>query len=376
MANKLVQNITEILLKSKDRLDISSIVDSKSSVVVRFSSYQSRQEKIPFLKQELQNLQIQDKKIYQSSIPVSYVSDGQETVKIVYKYDVRSSEGLAFEHILNYTLNNQTMTDKFKDKIKDLKEDKQKEYLERSADVKQFLENKFKSNIVKSTPVGGIGSKTDLLLELRNMKSKRIQRVGISLKSSTTSKENCFFCNKDLGDGTEENSLIPCPTKNPWWHYGRNKFKNILKEEFNPSLYTNDFPSHWNSLKKTKEYKDTVKELYSEIRQTLVNSLRNMTLDELCSFVQEMHLGKQESEHKLYKLSVTTKDIKIHEIKKQEIDYRKIYQNKLQIEDIVRLVGAKIIIDIPGLQKTVINSVKFRSNLLASEKSNLRIKIR
>ena len=142
----------------------------------------------------------------------------------------------------------------------------------------------------------------------------------------------------------------------------------------------------------SQTYDEVVMNLFTEIRNKLFDSLGNMTLESLADIVEEAHLGKaspNEERMPLYKLASSRSGISLKEVPQTTPNMVDIELNKLTPIDMVRFkqsIPSKakpesrnlstIIIDIPGMHKVYINSIKFRSNLLATNKGNLKIKTR
>jgi hypothetical protein len=72
-------------------------------------------------------------------------------------------------------------------------------------------------------------------------------------------------------------------------------------------------------------------------------------------------------------LTYDTEGLNLEEVVNQKVD-----SNMLDVKpaDVIRVDGSKIIIDIPGMSPLTINSVKFHSNMLSSNKEDLKIKTR
>ena len=405
-SDELFQQIADVLGSQKDKLNIASLLKTgRSEIYVRFKTKQDRSAGVGAVKQLLADngFTVEDRKLSAHSLPVSYVSAANQnlgTIKLVYKYDIQTRVGLAFEHILAYVITGE-ITDKLKkaidlprsadnsDVLAMLNSDKWAPYVQRAQGARASIEDKL-GEVESASVAGGTGSKADLILTLGNGK-----KVGISLKLAIGST-NIYIYNKDLGDGTDAKSLIPSPTGEPWWMIGRKRFFNELtkQEDFPKDLVYDPSPSDydppdWMVAAKTKYpqiYKPVVISLFAEIRNILFSSLSNMTLENLADIVEDAHLGKaspNEIRMPLYKLSSSPSGATLKEVPQTTPNMVEIELNKLTPKDMVKFKRTKkdtptstIIIDIPGMHKVYINSVKFRSNLLASNKGNLKIKTR
>ncbi len=410
----IFKQIGRTLSSRKDEFGISSVVRTgKNDVYVRFATKKDRSMGVSGVKGLLSKngLIVNDRKLSSHSIPVSYVSkvddNSSRIVKIVYKYDIQTRTGLAFEHILAYVITNR-ITEKLKKSIdlpKDatddevkatLNSDKWREYTNTRAPAAYDSIKREFGEVEDAIVAGGTGSKADLVLTVNDGK-----KVGISLKLAIAST-NIYIYNKDIGDGTESKSLIPSPTGEPWWMVGRKRFFNELRKKkdfpdnisYNPS--SSDYnPPDWMLLAKkqySQTYDEVVMNLFTEIRNKLFDSLGNMTLESLADIVEEAHLGKaspNEERMPLYKLASSRSGISLKEVPQTTPNMVEIELNKLTPIDMVRFkqsIPSKakpesrnlstIIIDIPGMHKVYINSIKFRSNLLATNKGNLKIKTR
>ena len=405
-SDDLFQQIGDVLGSQKDKLNIASIMKTgRSEIYVRFKTRQDRSDGIAIVKQLLANngFTVEDRKLSAHSLPVSYVSAGDPSlgvIKLVYKYDIQTRVGLAFEHILAYVITGE-MTDKLRkaidlprsadneDVLTMLNSDKWAQYVQRAQDARASIEDKL-GEIKSASVAGGTGSKADLILTLSDGK-----KVGISLKL-TIGSTNVYIYNKDLGDGTESKSLIPSPTGEPWWMIGRKRFFNELRKQkdFPKDILYDPSPSDYNPpdwmLEAKKQYSQIYKvivvKLFAQIRNLLFSSLGSMTLENLADIVEDAHLGKaspNEIRMPLYKLSSSPSGASLKEVPQTTPNMVEIELNKLMPEDMVQFKRSStgsptstIIIDIPGMHKVYINSVKFRSNLLATNRGNLKIKTR
>tara|TARA_R110002074_G_scaffold26048_9_gene76969 strand:+ start:152 stop:1555 length:1404 start_codon:yes stop_codon:yes gene_type:complete len=421
-----INDIINKLNRHKKNLNIvSNAQKDLSDIYVRFHTAQHRTVNRKEVKNILAGLgyTLEDKKIAQSSVPVTYITkEGdsyRDRIKIVYKFDVKTRIGLTFEHIIAYAI-----TEKVTKKLKlaldlppkatkktiidVLQSPEWKPYWERAIDAKKALEDFFEEKIDSVTVEGGAGGKADLMVI-----TVKGTKVGISLKIALNSA-NIYVYNKDLGDGTKKapgtDIDITSPKKKPWWMIGRKKFYEELKKQklidkdikYNPKN-TDYAPPDWMILAKEQYkpiYERVVRDLYTDIRKIMIESLQNMSLEELVKIVNDANLGACPINKKripLYKLeSLEDGSTRIQEVLTCIPNLLAIEENKKTIKDMVYYskkkqtkkqidAGAEeedsvnIIINIPGMVAHAaisINSVKFRSSMLASTKGDLNIKTR
>lgn len=404
--NPLRDNIVSILGTLKDKYEIQSVALGKTSgvLVVRFLSPEKRSEMAPALNQELSSMPdfaVESKQTNASTMPISIIRsviDGKKLeTRLVYKYELKTRQGLAFEHILAYVVNYE-VTDKLKVRLDLSKKATDEEvettlmnppwdlHLERAFAALDKLEEHFKGKIVAAEVVGGGGTKADLQITTQSG-----AKVGISLKLALK-KENKFIFNKDIGDGTEAGSLIPNPE--PWWKTARKTVFDGLKqagflddnEFYNPSD-TDFIPPDWLLGAKTADrthparviYNNAVSKVFTDIREQLVSSLRSMKFQDLVKLVEEAHFGTEcdASERlPLYKLTSTPKGAKLEEVPMCYPNMVEIESQSVTMEDMVTSKGVRITVDIPGMPQMIIQGVKYRSSLVATKRSDLRIKTR
>jgi hypothetical protein len=94
--------------------------------------------------------------------------------------------------------------------------------------------------------------------------------------------------------------------------------------------------------------------------------------------VNEAHLGSAEEREKYNKLLVLISDvdgIRLEEKGNEKPDVAAI-RNGIDKTDIVKTDGARIIIEIPGMEELTIHGLKFHSNMLSSKRDDLKIKTR
>ena len=72
-------------------------------------------------------------------------------------------------------------------------------------------------------------------------------------------------------------------------------------------------------------------------------------------------------------MTYDTEGLNLEEVVNQKVD-----SNMLDVKpaDVIRVDGSKIIIDIPGMSPLTINAVKFHSNMLSSNREDLKVKTR
>jgi hypothetical protein len=384
-------------------LDIKSAKQkSGNQIVIRFATSAARDENTSKLKKELEDagFKVADKRVPNlSTRPVSDVSSDNPELKgdlrLIYKFDIKTRIGLAFEHILVYAIDNQ-VTKKLKDRLdlessatdeevrQTLSQDPWKKYYDRAKLAADVLEEKF-GGIKDAAVVGGGGSKADLLIVLDNG-----DRVGISLKIALKG-QNDFIFNKDLGDGTGNNSIIPAPEGEPWWMVGRKRFYNLLRKNgqvdetvvYKPSKTDFEAPEWMIDAKRGEDkkltplYRQAVGSVFSDVLDRLEASLKSMTIEELADLVNEAHLGKPATDAPpLYKLSSKPSGATIEEVPDSSPDEVAIEQEGITVPEMIKRKGKRITIDIPGMPNATINSVKFRSNMLSPRKGDLMIKTR
>lgn len=334
-----------------------------------------------------------------SSVPISIFTSTNPSQKgslrVVYKYDIKTRQGLAFEHILTYAINGK-ITDKLKKRMdiekhsslecvqQELNKPIWKSQMDRAFEAVNVLEDYFGGKIVKAEVVGGSGVKADLKLVVPNNKV-----VGISLKYSIK-RDNNFVFNKDLGLGTESKSLITNPRNESWWISARKEIFDKLQKQgyidkseiYNPN--ESDYhPPAWLKIAKEspfgspmrKMYDETVRDTFSTIRKVLKSSLENMSIEELAALVNETHFGVSvpSNDIPLFKLSSNKKETKLEPIEVCKPCLEKLKQSQ---DSFITSEGAKINITIPGMPQATIQSVKFRSSLVGAKKGNLKIKTR
>jgi hypothetical protein len=396
--DQLKNDLTNKIFSSANELGIAGIKqEAANKLVVIFNDKMTRAQNFENLFSLIDNKGFKKEKIKtaDSSIPAISVTDKDgANVRIISKFSLTTRKGLAFEHLVAYAMNGQ-VTDKLKDRLdlpktasdKDVKDllasDAWKPFLVRALDSKKAIEAKF-GGVKEVSVSGGSGGKADLMLKLTKPSKKyKTDVIGISLKLSIE-QDNNFIFNKDIGDGTQQGSLIS--NKEPWWMTGRKMFVAQLLQQgvkipqpYNPKL-TDFNPPDWMlqyKEKYKKVYDAVVSELFTIIVDKLYESLFKMSVDELADIVSMAHTGKKVKDkviEPLFKLNSKPGGV---------IDLEEVPQSvptteaaTTPKEEIVKKIGKRIIIDIPGMPVAVINSIKFRSNMLAGSKSELSIKTR
>jgi hypothetical protein len=395
--------IANQLLAARNFLKIRSITTHaklKNALVVRFFTKEDRQnnyqEAIDYLEKRFNGLEFSTKMFHVSRWPATEINDSKGNfVRLIYKYDQKTREGLAFEHILAFVLTGKS-TKKLKRQLdisinasdvdveQRLTNLKWKKLVEKAFIAGDVLEKQFDGPIHKAVPVGGAGTKADLILT-----TAKNEKIAISVKWSRSRSKNIFYFNKDLGDGTEEGSLIP--NDEPWWVTARKNIlfllqkKGIVQQDlvYNPSR-TDYSPPDWLILAQKDVdgqgnllYNQGIRSTFSTIRHLLVQSLQNKDLFWLASLVREAHIGlPRESDTELYKLIVTTNSVNLEKVLPGEPDIAKIEAENLSSKDFVKYSGSTLNINIPGMLPTSIHGIKFRDSLISGTKSKLQIKTR
>jgi hypothetical protein len=393
LQEKLVQHIKDRLSKL-DNEDIISVTPSNKSdmaLVVRFDSKEAITSGREKVKKAIKGsgISLEDRLIpkYDSSedcTEVSY-SDGSGRVYIVYKYDIGSREGLALEHVMGLLLTGK-ITDELKNRL-DLPPEASKEEIKEKlkgdyADVlevalkgKRLVEKEI-GKIASSESLGSVNSKADLILTTQDD-----VKYGLSIKLVTEEgRELRFTYNKNLGYGDEvEDNLVKNPTGKPWWIVGRQIFAKKLGKSYNPAKDDFEPPSWMQKAKESKKdlYKESMEEVYEQLRAVFVDNLRRIKLKDLVSMVNEAHLGENEEDYEKLLVLVSDVDgVRLEEQGFQKPDIQKIKELGLSKKDIVKTDGAKIIIDIPGMEELTIHGLKFQNNMLSSSMNDLKIKTR
>jgi hypothetical protein len=326
---------------------------------------------------------------YDPSIEITEVSydDGSGRVYIVFKYDIGSREGLALEHIMGLLLTGK-VTEELKNRL-DLPPDASKEQVKSKlkneySDIlkiafrgKRMIEEKI-GEIDQAESEGSRNSKADLILLTKNG-----LKYGLSIKLVTEEgREVRFTYNKNIGYGDEqEENLVKNPSGEPWWLVGRQIFAKKLGRSYSADSENLETPEWMEKAKESKPdvYKESMEEVYEQLRAIFVSNLKSMKLKELVDMVNEAHLGGKEERRKYEKLLVLSSDvdgIKLKESGYEKPDLEKIKLEGMDKSDIVKTDGAKIIIDIPGMSPLTIHGLKFHSNMLSSNREDLKIKTR
>jgi len=379
-----------------ESLSIISVTPSNKSdmaLVIRFEDKENiekaRKKVVNAIKSD--GISVENRYIpkYDSSIECTEVSykDGSGRIYLVYKYDIGSREGLALEHVVALVLTGK-ITDELKNRLdlppeaskQEVKEKLKGEYsdvLDIALQGKKLIEDKL-GKIASTKSLGSKNSKADLILTTESG-----NREGLSIKLVTEEgRELRFTYNRNLGYGDEqEENIVKNPNGKPWWMVGRQIFAKKLGRVYTPK--SEDFePPSW--MEKAKEdrsdlYKEAMEEVYEKVREVFVSNLRSMKLKELVNMVNDAQLGDEDertSYDKLYVLVSDVDGIRLEEKDRSKPDIEKIRASNMGKKDIVKTDGAKIIIDIPGLDPLTIHGLKFHSNMLSSKRDDLKIKTR
>lgn len=314
------------------------------------------------------------------------MNDGSGGVYIVYKYDTGSREGLALEHVMALLLTKK-VTPELKNRL-DLPPEASKEEVKEKlkTDYSDVLSTAFQGKKLIDEKIGEItdarsegsrNSKADLILTTANGHT-----YGLSIKLVTEQgREVRFTYNKNLGYGDdEEDTLVKSPNGRPWWLIGRQNFAKKLGRQFKGNPEDLEPPSWMTKAKESKSdlYKEAMEETYAALREVFVDNLRRMKLKELVDMVNEAHTGgEQEEEYeKLFVLTSDVDGIRLESKGHEQPDIQKIKMSGVKKTDIVKMDGARIIIDIPGMSPLTIHGLKFHSNMLSSNREDLKIKTR
>jgi len=379
----------------EESLDLTSVTPSNKSdmaIVVRFDSKEAIEKARPSVKKALSSKEIDmsDRVIpkYDPSIECTELSykDGSGRVYVVYKYDIGSREGLALEHVVALVLTGKVTSelknrlnlppDASKDDVKNALKGGFGDVLDIALKGKAMIEERI-GKVIKAESKGSVNSKADLILLTKSGK-----KYGLSIKLVTEEgREVRFTYNKNLGYGDEEeDNLVKNPSGEPWWLVGRKIFASKLGRKYNPKEDDLEAPSWMEKAKESKKdvYKESMEEVYEKLRETFVNNLRSMKLIDLVSMVNEAHLGddKEDDYEELLVLTSDVDGINLKEMAEERPDIEAIKARGLKKDDIVKTDGAKIIISIPGMEDLTIHGLKFHSNMLSSNREDLKIKTR
>jgi hypothetical protein len=365
-----------------------------NSLAVRFEDDESLEKGISKIKSALKSggYKLQDERILKfdnKRDTTNVLKNGEVIAKVFYRVDIAEREGLAYEHIIGFVLTGKE-TDQLKNRIDlgpsasrediltKLKSDKFKDLFKSALEAKPLIVNKV-GKIVSAESVGSTNNKADFILKTSDGKM-----VGLSAKYATGEKDNEYKMNKVLGFGTEDDSLVLNPDGDPWWVVGRKTFLEKLKtntgnfkdKTYDPDYESLDAPAWMVSAKEKNPdvYKETMEEIYGTIRNILTKNLKRMRADDLLAFVREADVGKDE-ENENYDMFVKVKDGPSG-LSVTDISLKSGNSNNFNPKEVVVQDRSDIIIQIPGMQKLTINSVKFKSDMLSSKAGDLKIKTR
>lgn len=396
---KLMKQVTKVIDGLKKQLDINSVTPSNrlaNGLIVRFNEEEGIKQKIDVIDKALRRIagiDISHNKVsrYGDKHPVTDVSylDDSGKVRLAYRHKISSRKGFVLEELLSYAITNK-ISDKLKDRldlppdanesdvINAVKTDDFSELYTIAIKAKNLLYSKIGS-IDSAETVGSSNTKADIVLTDRHK-----QQFGVSIKLSFD-REIRFEYNKNLGYGDEKDNPVSSKSGFPWWYVGRRIFLKNLKaagkylgKEYMPEKTEVKCPA-W--LKQAKEknskiYRDSMSQTYALIRTILTRNLQNKPIEELAEMVNESHVGNKDEiskYKKFFRLTYDTEGLNLEEVVNQKVD-----SNMLDVKpaDVIKVDGSKIIIDIPGMSPLTINSVKFHSNMLSSNKEDLKIKTR
>jgi len=391
LKHHIVKSIEDL---DNEGLKIISVTPSNKSdmaLVVRFEDKESIESGKSKVKKAIsgRNISIEDRFIpkYDSSTECTEVSysDGSGRVYIVYKYDIGSREGLALEHIVAMVLTGK-ITNELKNRL-DLPPEASKEEVKEKlkgdfSDVmqialegKNLIEEKI-GKAISAESLGSKNSKADLILNTEDGK-----KYGLSIKLVTEEgRELRFTYNKNLGYGDEEeDNVVKNPSGEPWWMVGRKIFAEKLGRSYKPKKDDFEVPSWMEKAKESKSdlYKESMEEVYEQLRTVFVNNLRKMKLKNLVNMVKEAHSGSEEERNSYESLLVLVSDVDGTRLEEKGEEAPNIQEiSTMSKKQLVMTDGAKIIIKIPGMDELTIHGLKFHNNMLSSKRDDLKIKTR
>jgi hypothetical protein len=395
--NKVISKVTS----ANPQGFISAIPSNKTSnsIAVRFDDDDKIDAGIKKIKSKLKSsgYDLEDNRVLkfdQHRDTTDVIKNGEVVGRLFFRADIKERQGLAYEHIIGSVLTGKITSqlmnridlppDASADEVNQkLNSEKFKALFDSAKKAAPIIEEKV-GKIVKAESVGSTNNKADFVLTTADGKT-----VGLSAKYAAGEKDNEYKMNKVLGFGTEDESLVYNPKAIPWWVIGRQTFLEKLKKgtgsysdkTYDPDYETLDAPAWMVSAKEKHPdiYKETMEEVYGQIRNILTRNLRRMKFKDLVSFVMEADLGKEEERGNYDKfikvvdgpsgLSVTELDLNGGDI--DGIDPRQLNPEQIVVQD-----RSDIIIKIPGFNELKINSVKFKSDMLSSKAGDLKIKTR
>jgi hypothetical protein len=398
----LSKSIVSVINKVKKNLGIQSVTPYnrfEGALVVRFEEEEGIDKKIKKINAVLNTIggvKVESKKLnrFGDRFPVSDVTYKNDTGRIVvlYRYKIGSREGVVLEELIAYALTN-NITDKLRDRLDlppdagakevsaAIQRDDIGELYRIAIKAKKLVYSKVR-NVVKAETVGSSNSKADILLY-----DSDNNKFGLSVKLSFD-REIRFEYNKNLGYGDEKEELVAHPKLTPWWVIGRKKFLENLKnagkyggKTYNPSKEDWECPAWMTKAKEQNPdvYRETMHEVYAELRSIFVKRLRRLKLSRLVAMVRQSHMGKKDEREQyrgFYRLTYDTSGIRIDRVGNERPNLNIIRAKGLSVPQMVVEDGSKIIIRIPGMEELTINSLKFHSNMLSSSKEDLKIKTR
>jgi hypothetical protein len=393
---KELSKITSKISSANPEGFVSVLPSNKTpnSLAVRFEDDESLEKGISKIKSALKSAgyKLHDERILKfddKRDTTNVMKDGEVIAKVFYRVDIAEREGLAYEHIIGFVLTGKE-TDQLKNRIdlgpdasredvlEKLKSDKYKHLFQSALEAKPIIINKI-GKIASAESVGSTNNKADFILKTVDGKT-----AGLSAKYATGEKDNEYKMNKVLGFGTEDDSLVRNPKGDPWWVVGRKTFLEKLKtntgnfkdKTYDPDYETLDAPAWMVSAKEKNPdvYKETMEQVYGIIRNVLTKNLRRMKPQDLMAFVREADVGKDE-ENKNYDIFLKVKDgpsgLTVSEVSLENDGSSNFNPQEIVVQD-----RSDIIIQIPGMEKLTINSVKFKSDMLSSKAGDLKIKTR
>jgi len=368
---KEFEKVMKKVMSSKADGLISAIPSNKTnnSIAVRFDDDEKIDSGIKKIKSSLKSsgYELESNRVLkfdQDRDTIDILKNGQVVGRLFFRADIKERQGLAYEHIIGSMLTGK-VTDQLKNRI-DLSPDASIEQVKEKLSSEKFkhlydsakkaapIIIKKVGKIVKAESVGSTNNKADFILTTADGKT-----VGLSAKYAAGEKDNEYKMNKVLGFGTEDESLVYNPKAVPWWVVGRQTFLEKLKQQtgafkdknYDPDYETLDAPAWMKSAKEKHPdvYKETMEEVYGQIRNILTRNLRRMKFKDLVSFVMEADLGKEEERgnyDKFIKVVDGPSGLSVTEVS-MDSDGSDIDPKQLNPEEVVVQDRSDIIIKIP-----------------------------